>query len=56
MPYSPEQIQEMDILIRYNLESTHQTIKVHCSAHTETIQPAKSLNEKGLITHAEAMY
>ena len=32
MPYSPEQIHELDVLIRYKLDSTYQGIKVKDSA------------------------
>ena len=38
MPYSPEQIHELDVLIRYNLESSQQGIKVHKNATPETIE------------------
>ena len=56
MPYSPEQIQEMDVLIRYNLESTQQGIKVHGSANPETIEAVKRLFEKGMITQVDGGY
>ena len=56
MPYSPEQIQELDVLIRYNLESSQQGIKVHKSAGPETIEAVKRLYEKGMITQADGGY
>ncbi|MCK4705614.1 MAG: TIGR02647 family protein [Gammaproteobacteria bacterium] len=56
MPYSPEQIQEMDVLIHYNLESTQQGIKVHGSANPETIEAVKRLYEKGMITQQDGGY
>lgn len=56
MPYSHEQIQELDILIRYNLESTQQGIKVHASANPETISAVKRLYEKGMITKVDGGY
>ena len=57
MPYSPEQIHEMDVLIRYNLESTQQGIKVHQhSANPEIIEAVKRLHEKGMITQVDGGY
>ncbi len=56
MPYSPEQIQELDILIRYNLESSQQGIKVHGSANPDTIEAVKRLHEKGMVTQVDGGY
>ncbi|MCK5003280.1 MAG: TIGR02647 family protein [Gammaproteobacteria bacterium] len=56
MPYSPEQIQELDILIRYNLESSQQGIKVHGSANPDTIEAVKRLHEKGMLTAMDGGY
>ena len=56
MPYSPEQIQELDILIRYNLESSQQGIKVHGNANSDTIDAVKRLHEKGMITQIDGGY
>ena len=56
MPYSPEQIQELDILIRYSLESTQQGIKVHASAGPDTIDAVQRLFEKGMITAVDGGY
>ncbi len=56
MPYSHEQIQELDILIRYGLESTQQGIKVHASANPETIAAVERLFEKGMITKVDGGY
>lgn len=56
MPYSPEQIQELDILIRYNLESSQQGIKVHGTAGPDSIDAVKRLFEKGMITAVDGGY
>jgi uncharacterized protein (TIGR02647 family) len=56
MPYSPEQIHEMDVLIKYNLESTQQGIKVHHNASPEVIEAVKRLHEKGMITQIDGVY
>jgi uncharacterized protein (TIGR02647 family) len=56
MPYTPEQIQELDILIRYNLESSQQGIKVHKSATPDTIEAVKRLHDKGMLTAMDGGY
>lgn len=56
MPYSPEQIHELDVLIRYNLESTLQGLKVHRSANPEVIEAMKRLYQKGLVTEMDGGY
>lgn len=56
MPYSPEQMHELDVLIRYNLESTQQGIKVHRSANPEMIEAVKRLHQKGMITQVDGGY
>ncbi len=56
MPYSPEQMHELDVLIRYNLGSSHQGIKVHKSASPEIIDAVGRLYQKGLITHKDGGY
>ena len=56
MPYSPEQIHELDVLIRYNLDSAFQGIKVHHTANPEVIEAVKRLHAKGLITQIDGGY
>lgn len=56
MPYSPEQIHELDVLIRYNLDSAFQGIKVHKNANPEVIEAVKRLHAKGLITQVDGGY
>jgi len=56
MPYSPEQIHELDVLIRYNLESSQQGIKVHKSANPEMIEAVMRLHKKGMITQVDGGY
>jgi len=56
MPYSREQMHELDVLIRYNLESTHQGIKVHRNANPEMIEAVKRLHQKGMITQVDGGY
>ena len=56
MNFSREQIAEIDILVRYNLETTQQGIKVHSSAGEGHIEAVRRLYEKGLVTHIDGGY
>ena len=56
MPYSSDQIAELDVLIRYNLKNSHTGIKVHKSAGNETANAVKRLFEKGLVTQEDGGY
>ena len=56
MRYTQEQIAEIDILIRYNLQSSQQGIKVHSSAGSEQIEAVERLYEKGLVTQKDGGY
>ncbi len=56
MPYTPEQIDELDILIRYNPSTTLEGIKVHHTARPEVIEAVKRLFAKGLITQVDGGY
>lgn len=56
MPYSHEQIAELEILIRYNLDSGQQGIKVHSSADREIIDAVQRLFDKGLVTQRDGGY
>ena len=56
MHYTQEQMAEIDILIRYNLQTTQQGIKVHSSANSEQVEAVKRLFEKGLVTQVDGGY
>jgi uncharacterized protein (TIGR02647 family) len=56
MPYTKEQIEELDVLLHYNLETTLEGIKVHKSAKPELIAAVARLYEKGLITQRDGGY
>jgi uncharacterized protein (TIGR02647 family) len=56
MRYTENQMAEMDILIRYNLQSTQQGIKVHSKANTEQIAAVQRLFDKGLVTAIDGGY
>lgn len=56
MPYSPEIIEELNVLARYNLDSIQEGIKVHASAAPEVIAATKRLFNKGLLSQADGGY
>lgn len=56
MRYTEDQLAEMDILIRYNLQSTQQGLKVHSKANTEQIAAVQRLFDKGLVTAIDGGY
>lgn len=56
MPYTPSINEELNILVRYNLETTQQGIKIHSSAAAEVITAAQRLFDKGLISQADGGY
>ncbi len=56
MPYTKEQIEELNILILFNLSSTQEGIKVHKTAGAKAITATKRLYEKGLITQIDGGY
>jgi uncharacterized protein (TIGR02647 family) len=56
MHYSKDQMAEIDILVRYNLQTTQQGIKVHSSADTEQVNAVQRLYDKGLVTQVDGGY
>ena len=56
MHYTQEQMAEIDILVRYNLQTTQQGIKVHSSANIEQVEAVKRLFEKGLVSQVDGGY
>lgn len=56
MPYTPDLVDELNTLIRYDLDSTHQGVKVHKSADAAVIAATARLFSKGLITQVDGGY
>ena len=56
MRYTQEQMAEIDILVRYNLQTTQQGIKVHSNANSEQVKAVERLFEKGLVTQVDGGY
>ncbi len=56
MYYSKDQMAEIDILVRFNLQSTQQGIKVHSDANTDQVDAAQRLFDKGLVSQVDGGY
>ena len=56
MPYSPDIIDELNILSRYNLHTTQAGIKVHNTADPKTVAATERLYNKGLISQSDGGY
>ena len=56
MPYTQDIVDEINILVRYNLNTTQEGIKVHKTAAPETIAATKRLYDKGLVTQEDGGY
>lgn len=56
MPYTIELVQELNALLRYELGTGQQGIKVHKTADGEVIAAVQRLYAKGLITQADGGY
>ncbi len=56
MPYTQDIVDELNILVRYNLSTTQEGIKVHKTATPEIIAATHRLFEKGLISQDDGGY
>jgi uncharacterized protein (TIGR02647 family) len=57
MPYTQELVEELNMLVRYNLSTTQEGIKVHKKeAATDIVAATKRLYDKGLITQEDGGY
>ncbi|MFA6163255.1 MAG: TIGR02647 family protein [Methylobacter sp.] len=56
MPYTQDIVDELNILVRYNLTTTLEGIKVHKTATPETIAATRRLFEKGLLSKEDGGY
>lgn len=57
MPYTPELVDELNMLVRYNLSTTQEGIKVHKKEAAPAIVAAtKRLFDKGLVTQEDGGY
>ena len=56
MPYTQDLVDDINILVRYNLSTTQEGIKVHKTAAPESIAATKRLYIKGLVTQEDGGY
>ena len=56
MPYTQDVVDEINILVRYNLSTTQEGIKVDKTAAAELIAATKRLYDKGLVTQEDGGY
>lgn len=56
MPYTQDIVEELNILVRYNLATTQEGIKVHKTASPEAIAATHRLFLKGLISQDDGGY
>jgi uncharacterized protein (TIGR02647 family) len=56
MQFTQENMDELNFLIRYNLSTTLEGIKVHTSAAPATIEATRRLFKKGLLTLEDGGY
>jgi uncharacterized protein (TIGR02647 family) len=56
MLYTQDIVDELNILVRYNLSTTQEGIKVHKTAASEIIAATKRLYDKGLVTQEDGGY
>lgn len=56
MPFSPDLIEELNVLARYNLTTTLEGIKVHKSADPAMINTIKRMYDKGLLSQEDGGY
>ncbi|MFT3848838.1 MAG: TIGR02647 family protein [Propionivibrio sp.] len=56
MPFTTDLVQELNALIRFDLDNGQQGIKVHKTAEGEVIAAVQRLHAKGLITQVNGGY
>jgi uncharacterized protein (TIGR02647 family) len=56
MPYTTDLLQELNTLIRFDLATSQQGIKIHKTAEAAVISATQRLHEKGLLTQVDGGY
>ena len=56
MPYTPDLLQELNTLIRFDLATSQQGIKIHKTAEAAVISATQRLHKKGLLTQVDGGY
>ncbi|MFA7553560.1 MAG: TIGR02647 family protein [Spongiibacteraceae bacterium] len=56
MPYTTDITDELNLLARYNLDTTQEGIKVHSNADKAIIDATQRLFDKGLLSQSDGGY
>ena len=56
MTFNPNFIEEFEVLNLFDISNNQEGIKVHKEARPETIDAARRLHEKGLLTQVDGGY
>lgn len=56
MPYTPDLVEELNTLIRFDLANNQQGVKVHRTADAAVIAATQRLHGKGLLTQVDGGY
>lgn len=56
MPVTPELLEELNILLRFDLATSQQGIKIHHDASPAVIEATQRLHGKGLVTQVDGGY
>jgi uncharacterized protein (TIGR02647 family) len=56
MPYTQDLVDELNVLVRYNLTTTQEGLKVHKTADPGVIAATRRLYHKGLLTQEDGGY
>ena len=56
MQFTPELVAELNTLVRFDLDTSQQGLKVHKNADAEVIAAFQRLFAKGLVTQADGGY
>ncbi|MBI5923648.1 MAG: TIGR02647 family protein [Betaproteobacteria bacterium] len=56
MSYSPDLVDELNTLLRFDLATNQQGVKVHKTADAAVIAATQRLHDKGLLSQADGGY
>ena len=56
MAYTQERLNELNVLMQFDLNSTQGGVKIHSTANPELIEAAERLYSKGIISQSDGGY
>lgn len=56
MPFQPDLLEELNMIVRFDPSSLQEGLKVHSDASAEVIAATQRLYDKGLITQPDGGY